>query len=42
MLIAEKLRFVDLHGERMRHRSAPIESYRLERSLDPDDMRADA
>lgn len=42
MLIAEKLRFIDLHGERMRYRSAPIKSYRLEMNMDPDDMPADA
>ena len=30
MLIAEKLKFIDLHGERMRYRSTPIRSYQLE------------
>jgi hypothetical protein len=42
MLIAEKLRFIDLHGERMRYRSATIKSYRLEMNMDEDDMPADA
>jgi hypothetical protein len=41
MLIAEKLRFIDLHGERMRYRSATIKSYRLEMNMDLDDMPAD-
>ena len=42
MLIAEKLRFIDLYGERMRYRSATIRSYRLEMNMDLDDMPADA
>lgn len=41
MLTAEKLRFIDLHGERMRYRSATIKSYRLEMNMDEDDMPAD-
>jgi len=42
MLIAEKLRFIDLHGERMRYRSATIKSYRLEMHMDEEDRSADA
>ena len=30
MLIAEKFRYIDLCGERLRYRSATIKSYRLE------------
>jgi hypothetical protein len=35
------LRFIDLHGERMRYRSAMIKSYRLEMNIDLNDMPAD-
>jgi hypothetical protein len=42
MLVAEKFRFIDLHGERMRYRSATIRSYRLEMNIDEEDMPLDA
>ena len=42
MLIAERFRFIDLRGGRMRYRSAKIKSYRLEMNMDEDDMPANA
>lgn len=41
MLIAEKFRFIDLHGHRLRYGSAIIRSYRLEMNIDEEDMPAD-
>jgi hypothetical protein len=41
MLIADKFRFIEMHGERMRYRSAAIRSYRLEMNIEEEDMPTD-
>ena len=37
-LIAERLRYVMMHGSRLRYRQALIRSYRFELNPDPDDL----
>jgi hypothetical protein len=38
VLIANRFRFVDLGGARLRHRQAPLSSFSLATHIDPDDM----
>ena len=41
MMIAGRIRYVHLNGDRPRHRPGRIRSYRLERDYNPDDLPPD-